>query len=146
LTSSQTIAKRQASSLAEHVSHPHPLACALTLPQWTNLDLAPSPPQDRKWTQWTFLAFWTAHAANVGNWTSGSSLISLGLYPLDTWLAIAFAHVLITALIVANGRGPARYHIGFPVIARTTYGMWGSYMAVGMRAVVCIIWNGVNSY
>ena len=123
---------------AEHVT--------LTLPQWTNLDLAPSPPQDRKWTQWTFLAFWTAHAANVGNWTSGSSLISLGLYPLDTWLAIAFAHVLITLLIVANGRGPARYHIGFPVIARTTYGMWGSYMAVGMRAIVCIIWNGVNSY
>ncbi|WVQ83420.1 hypothetical protein IAT38_005561 [Cryptococcus sp. DSM 104549] len=113
---------------------------------WTNIDLAPSPPKDRKWTKWTFFAFWVAHAANCGNWTSGSSLINLGLYPLDTWLSIAFAHLFITILIVANGRGPARYHIGFPVFARSVYGMWGSYMAVAMRAVVCIIWNGVNAY
>ncbi|WWD16896.1 hypothetical protein CI109_101328 [Kwoniella shandongensis] len=114
--------------------------------RWTNLDLAPSPPQDRKWTRWTFLAFWGAHAANASNWTAGSSIISLGLYPLDTWLSLAFAHLFITILIVANGRGPARYHIGFPVFARSVYGMWGSYMAVAMRAIVCIIWNGVNSY
>lgn len=24
--------------------------------------------------------------------------------------------------------------------------MFGSYMAIGMRAVVCIIWNGTNAY
>lgn len=80
--------------------------------QWTNLDLAVSPPQDRKWGALTYFAFWTAHAAGAGNWTAGSSIISLGLYPLDTWLSLAFSHLLITILIVLNGRGPARYHIG----------------------------------
>ncbi|WRT69063.1 uncharacterized protein IL334_006046 [Kwoniella shivajii] len=114
--------------------------------RWNNVDLAPSPPQDRKWTQWTFLAFWVAHAAGAGSWTAGSSLINVGLAPRDAYLAIATSHLLITLLIVLNGRGPARYHIGFPVFARTSYGMWGSYMAIAMRAIVCIIWNGTNSY
>ncbi|KAI0477488.1 permease for cytosine/purines, uracil, thiamine, allantoin-domain-containing protein [Xylariaceae sp. FL0804] len=114
--------------------------------RWTNRDLASSPPQDRKWTQWTFLAFWTAHAAGAGSWVAGSSLISVGLEPLSAYLAIATAHLLITVLIVLNGRGPARYHIGFPVFSRATFGMWGSYMVIAMRAVVCIIWNGTNSY
>ncbi|WWC60687.1 uncharacterized protein I303_103263 [Kwoniella dejecticola CBS 10117] len=114
--------------------------------RWTNVDLAPSPPQDRKWTQWTFLAFWVAHAAGAGSWTAGSSLINVGLAPRDAYIAIATSHILITILIVLNGRGPARYHIGFPVFARTSYGMWGSYVAIMMRAIVCIIWNGTNSY
>lgn len=80
--------------------------------QWTNRDLASSPPQDRKWTQWTFLAFWTAHAAGAGSWVAGSSLISVGLEPLSAYLCLATSHILITALIVINGRGPSRYHIG----------------------------------
>ncbi|KAI1365587.1 permease for cytosine/purines, uracil, thiamine, allantoin-domain-containing protein [Xylaria arbuscula] len=114
--------------------------------RWTNRDLALSPPQDRKWNQWTFLAFWVAHAAGAGGWTTGSSLIAVGLEPLSAWLAIASSHILITFLIVLNGRASSRYHIGFPVLARSSFGMWGSYMAIAMRAIVCIIWNGTNSY
>lgn len=64
-----------------------------------------------------YLAFWVSYAAGksrpqlivfltdkagVGNWTAGSSLIALGLYPLDTWLALATAHLLITVMIVST--------------------------------------------
>ncbi|GAA6014119.1 hypothetical protein JCM10207_006102 [Rhodosporidiobolus poonsookiae] len=112
----------------------------------SNHDLDPTPPEQRIWSKWTFLAFWVAHAAGAGSWTAGSSIIALGLSPIVAWVTLATSHVLITALIVLNGRMSARYHCGFPVFSRTAYGMWGSYMAVGMRAVVCIIWNGTNSY
>ncbi|GAA6000183.1 uncharacterized protein JCM10292_004024 [Rhodotorula paludigena] len=84
--------------------------------QWSNFDLAPTPKHERIWGSTTFAAFWCAHAAGAGSWTAGSSVIALGLDP-----------------VVA-------YHIGFPVFSRTAYGMWGSYMAVGMRAV------GVNAW
>lgn len=132
------------------------------LNRWSNIDLAQSPPEDRKWTKWTYLAFWIANAAGVGNWTAGASLISLGLYPLDTWLCLATSHLWITIMIVCglfflrtrlsandqllNGRGPSRYHIGFPIMARSAYGMWGAYVVMAMRAIVCIVWNGVNSF
>ncbi|KAL1716454.1 permease for cytosine/purines, uracil, thiamine, allantoin-domain-containing protein [Schizophyllum commune] len=114
--------------------------------QWSNVDLDPSPQKDRTWNSFVYLAFWLSHAANGSAWTSGSSAITLGLSPLSAWLALAFAHLFITILIVLNGRGPSRYHIGFPVMARSAFGVWGSYMVIFMRAVVCIVWNGVNSY
>lgn len=41
-------------------------------------------------------------------------------------------------MVVANGRMASRYHIGFPVCARASWGMWGSYMAVTMRFVLSV--------
>ncbi|THV02631.1 hypothetical protein K435DRAFT_748996 [Dendrothele bispora CBS 962.96] len=114
--------------------------------QWSNHDLDPTPPGERKWTAWVFASFWAAHAANASAWTAGSATVALGLTWWQAWLALNVSHVIGTFLIVANGRMAARYHIGFPVCARASWGMWGSYMAVIMRAVICIIWNGVNTF
>lgn len=54
-----------------------PKLILMSLLQWSNEDLRPSPPEDRKWNKWVYLAFWTAHAAGAGSWTSGSAVISL---------------------------------------------------------------------
>ncbi|KAJ3967350.1 permease for cytosine/purines, uracil, thiamine, allantoin-domain-containing protein [Lentinula raphanica] len=117
-----------------------------TSSQWSNQDLAPTPPEERKWNMWTFAAFWTAHASDATAWTAGSATVALGLTWWQAWLALNVAHIIGTVLIVANGRMASRYHVGFPVCARVPWGMWGSYVAVAMRAVICIIWNGVNTF
>ncbi|KAK7025457.1 hypothetical protein VNI00_015985 [Paramarasmius palmivorus] len=131
--------------------------------QWSNHDLDPTPPEERKWTAWVFASFWAAHAANAvrhsfgrcelqyslqiqSAWTAGSATVALGLTWWEAWTALNVSHVIGTFLVVANGRVASRYHIGFPVVARAAWGMWGSYMAVIMRAVVCVIWNGVNTF
>ncbi|KAF8916580.1 permease for cytosine/purines, uracil, thiamine, allantoin-domain-containing protein [Mucidula mucida] len=114
--------------------------------QWSNHDLDPTPPEERKWAAWVFAAFWMAHAMNASAWTAGSATVALGLKWWQAWLALNVAHIIGTFMVVANGRMAARYHIGFPVCARSSWGMWGSYMAVTMRAIVCIIWNGVNTF
>ncbi|ESK96182.1 allantoin transport [Moniliophthora roreri MCA 2997] len=114
--------------------------------QWSNHDLDPTPPEERKWTAWVYASFWAAHAANASAWTAGSATVALGLTWWDAWIAINVSHIIGTFMVVANGRVASRYHIGFPVAARASWGMWGSYMAVIMRAVVCIIWNGVNTF
>ncbi|KAF5361494.1 hypothetical protein D9758_006201 [Tetrapyrgos nigripes] len=114
--------------------------------QWSNHDLDPTPPKERKWTAWVFASFWAAHAANASAWTAGSATVALGLTWWQAWLALNVSHIIGTFMIVANGRMAARYHIGFPVCARSSWGMWGSYVAVIMRAIVCVIWNGVNTF
>jgi len=43
-------------------------------------------------------------------------------------------------------RPGARYHIGFPVIARSVMGMYGYYFFVFIRAIVCIIWYGIQTF
>ncbi|KAL5536558.1 hypothetical protein ACEPAF_380 [Sanghuangporus sanghuang] len=117
--------------------------------QWSNIDLDPTPPHERTWGPVTYLAFWLSFAADSISWTAGSATIALGIKWWHAYIALNIAHIIITYMIVIAGRGPARYHIGFPVMARLSYGVWGSYMAVfrgKMRATICIVWNGVNSY
>ncbi|EEB90278.1 hypothetical protein MPER_11533 [Moniliophthora perniciosa FA553] len=114
--------------------------------QWSNHDLDPTPPEERKWTAWAYASFWAAHAANASAWTAGSATVALGLTWWNAWIALNISHIIGTFMVIANGRVASRYHIGFPVVARASWGMWGSYMAVIMRAIVCIIWNGVNTF
>jgi cytosine/uracil/thiamine/allantoin permease len=56
------------------------------------------------------------------------------------------ANVLSSAAALALGRLGARYHCGYPVLARSVFGMYGHFFFVWIRAVVAIIWFGVQTY
>jgi NCS1 family nucleobase:cation symporter-1 len=125
-----------------------------------NEDLLPSPPERQTWTVWNFFAYWWAlhrclhrkmimvHATNrwseswaVSTWSVGSALIALGASIRDALLIVLFANVLSSAVIVLNGRAASRYHTGYPVLARVTFGIYGSYFFVVLRALLGIIWG-----
>lgn len=103
---------------------------------WSNSDLDPTPPTSRTWTWLHYTSFWLASSFATGTWTTGSAMIALGMPWYAAWLAVVVSHAIGAALLVANGRGPAAYHIGFPVYARASFGMWGSYFAIVSRCVV----------
>lgn len=105
-------------------------------PIWSNADLDPTKPKFQTWTWVHYTSFWLASSFATGTWTTGSAMISTGMPWYASWLAVVIAHVLGAVLLVANGRGPAAYHIGFPVYARASFGMWGSYFAIISRCVV----------
>lgn len=105
-------------------------------PIWSNSDLDPTPPGSRTWTWLHYTSFWLASSFATGTWTTGSAMIALGMPWYAAWLAVVVSHAIGAALLVANGRGPAAYHIGFPVYARASFGMWGSYFAIVSRCVV----------
>lgn len=104
--------------------------------KWSNKDLDPTPPSFRTWTWVHYSSFWLASSFATGTWTTGSAMISLGMPWYAAWLAVVVSHFIGALILVANGRGPAAYHIGFPVYARASFGMWGSYMAIVSRCVV----------
>lgn len=103
---------------------------------WSNADLAPTKPAFRTWTWVHYTSFWVASSLATGTWTTGSAMISLGMPWYSAWLAVVVSHIIGAVLLAANGRGPAAYHIGFPVYARASFGMWGSYFAIVSRCVV----------
>lgn len=45
-----------------------------------------------------------------------------------------------------NGTAGARLHINFPVIARSSFGFWFSYFAVGSRIVLAMFWLSILAY
>lgn len=51
---------------------------------------------------------------------------------------------MIAIVIVFNGRAGAKYHIGFPVLNRAAFGVFGAWWPTFNRAVMAIVWNGVN--
>ncbi|RDW80003.1 uracil permease-like protein [Coleophoma cylindrospora] len=112
--------------------------------QWSNEDLDPTPPAKRTWRWQNFVSFYMG--ISFGNWTLGSTMVGIGLNWWQSILVI-FASQLISSLAMFfNSRCASVYHIGFPVVARSVFGMWGSYYFVGARAALAIIWYGVQLY
>ena len=60
-------------------------------------------------------------------------------------ILVIFASQLISSIAMFfNSRCASVYHIGYPVVARSVFGMWGSYYFVGARAALAVIWYGVQ--
>jgi nucleobase:cation symporter-1, NCS1 family len=109
-----------------------------------NEDLAPSPPARQRWTIWSFFAYWWSESWNVSTWSVGAAIITLGATVRDALLVVLFANILSAAVIVLNGRAAARYHIGYPVLSRSSFGIYGQYFVVIVRSLLGIIWGGVQ--
>lgn len=109
-----------------------------------NPDLRPTPPNKRTWGFYTYSWFWFAAAANLSNWYSPTSFMTVGL---SMWEALAChlgGQFLAGVSMVFTGRPGAVYHVGFPVVARASFGVFGAFWPIINRVVMSIIWNGVN--
>ncbi|KAF5672622.1 uracil permease [Fusarium circinatum] len=110
-----------------------------------NDSIRPTPVKDRTWTSITYSAFWFAATANVSNLYAASTGQSAGL---SMWEALACSlggQLLAGCLMALNGRAGALYRIPFPVACRASFGTWGALWPTFNRAVMSIVWNGVNS-
>jgi NCS1 family nucleobase:cation symporter-1 len=79
-------------------------------------------------------------------WTTGSSLISVGLSFKTTIGASVIAYILIGLIAVGGARVGSRYHVGFPVWSRAAFGMRGSKFFIGLRGAVAVVWFAVQCY
>ncbi|KAL3454166.1 permease for cytosine/purines, uracil, thiamine, allantoin-domain-containing protein [Aspergillus insuetus] len=110
-----------------------------------NDSIRPTRVKDRTWTQLTYMSFWFSATANVSNLYAASTGLTVGL---SMWEAVAcsFAGQFLAGCLMAlNGRGGALYRIPFPVLCRASFGPWGALWPTFNRAVMSIVWNGVNA-
>ncbi|KAL2817910.1 NCS1 nucleoside transporter [Aspergillus cavernicola] len=110
-----------------------------------NDSIRPTRLKDRTWTQLTYISFWFSATANVSNLYAASTGLTVGL---SMWEAVAcsFAGQFLAGCLMAlNGRGGALYRIPFPVLCRASFGPWGALWPTFNRAVMSIVWNGVNA-
>ncbi|KAF6815299.1 uridine permease [Colletotrichum sojae] len=115
----------------------------------TNYDLKPCSrvePERRQWGPWNFVGFWIADSFNVNTWMISSSMVVGGLSWWQSWLCVWIGYAIAGAFICLTGRIGAVYHIGFPVVNRSSFGIWGSLWPVFNRAAMACIWYGVQAY
>ncbi|KAK0665682.1 putative uracil permease [Cercophora samala] len=115
-------------------------------PQLTNHDLKPVEPARRQWGPWNFVGFWIADSFNINTWMISGSMIVGGLSWWQSWICVWLGYAISGFFICLTGRIGAQYHIGFPVVARSSFGIWGSLWPVFNRAIMACIWYGVQSY
>ncbi|KAF4313539.1 putative ncs1 allantoate transporter protein [Botryosphaeria dothidea] len=119
--------------------------------RWTNVDLDPVPKHDRKWGVTSFVAYWISDAFNAATWEFASSVIAVGLTWRESLGIVALAFFIISWVIAFNGATGVIHHAPFPVLARASWGFWGSYIAIISRVILAIFWfaiqtmNGANT-
>ena len=69
-------------------------------------------------------------------WMIVSSMIELGLSWWQAWICVWIGYGFVAPFLVANARPGAVFHVTFPVVARTSFGIWGSMWCVFNRAVM----------
>jgi len=91
------------------------------------IDLDPIRREDRKWSVWALIAYWFSDAFNAATWEFASSILAIGLSYKDAVGIVATGFLLVSFVISLNGATGVLYHAPFPVLARASWGFWGSY-------------------
>ncbi|KAI0840741.1 permease for cytosine/purines, uracil, thiamine, allantoin-domain-containing protein [Hypoxylon sp. FL0890] len=112
----------------------------------TNNDLKPVEPERRQWGAWNYVGFWIADSFNINTWMISSSMIVNGLSWWQSWICVWIGYAIAGCFICMTGRIGAMYHIGFPIVNRSSFGIWGCLWPVFNRAAMACIWYGVQSY
>ncbi|SPO03120.1 related to uracil permease [Cephalotrichum gorgonifer] len=114
---------------------------------YVNKDTRPLPPSRRPYGPWEFVGLWMVTGSfNVGGWTTGSSLISLGLNVWQSMLAIIIAHTFVGFVCIAGGHPGAKWHIGFPLWMKQNWGIWGYLFPMAIRVFLSFVWTATNTW
>ncbi|KAK5119841.1 hypothetical protein LTR85_007167 [Meristemomyces frigidus] len=113
---------------------------------WCNRDLIPIPPDRQTWNWQGYAGYWIVAGINTTAWTSGSSLLSLGL-SVPQSMGVVVGVALIAAIIAVIAGWPGSHqHLGFTVLCRASWGMRGGFWPVLNRIMTAIIWLGIQMY
>ncbi|KAM0274368.1 hypothetical protein ACHAQH_007905 [Verticillium albo-atrum] len=114
---------------------------------YMNRDTRPLPPSRRTYGPWQFVGLWVVTGSfNIGGWTTGSALIALGLNVWQAMLTVIVGHCLVGVICVLTGAPGAKWHIGFCILQKSSWGMWGAFIPMVQRIMLSFIWYSTQVY
>ncbi|MFJ4923838.1 NCS1 family nucleobase:cation symporter-1 [Streptomyces sp. NPDC088725] len=113
-------------------------------PRLTNEDLAPA--SARTWKVFDLFALWMSDVHNLGNYTFAAGLLVLGMNVWQVFTSLLAGFVLIYLGMNLMGRIGQRHGVPFPVVSRISFGVWGANIPALIRAVIAIMWYGIQTY
>ncbi|WP_381563806.1 NCS1 family nucleobase:cation symporter-1 [Streptomyces eurythermus] len=119
-------------------------AASVPDPRLVNEDLAPA--KQRNWKVFDLFALWMSDVHNLGNYTFAAGLLVLGLNVWQVLTSLLVGFVLIYVGMNGMGRIGQRHGVPFPVVSRIGFGVWGANIPALIRAVIAIMWYGIQTY
>jgi NCS1 family nucleobase:cation symporter-1 len=111
-----------------------------------NDDLAPVPPDRRKWRAGSFAALWISMSACIPTYMLASSLIGGGMNWWQAILTIFLGNLIVLVPMVLNAHAGTHYGIPFPVYCRAAFGTKGANVPALLRALVACGWFGIQGW
>ena len=111
-----------------------------------NEDLAPVPPERRRWRTWNFAALWISMSACIPTYMLASSLIGGGMNWWQAILTIFLGNLIVLVPMILNAHAGVRYGIPFPVYCRAAFGTRGANIPALLRALVACGWFGIQTW
>ncbi|KAK8065137.1 hypothetical protein PG997_011884 [Apiospora hydei] len=123
-----------------------PQSSSKVLSRWINNDIRPIEAKRRTWVFSTFSNSWLLTNINISTYLTGSALIPLGLTWWRAIISIVIGNLLSAFFCVLNSLPGAYYNLGFPVVSRMVWGMWGSQFAIWNRIFLSLVWYGFTAW
>lgn len=105
-----------------------------------NEDLVPVPVSRRLWGLTGYLGYWGICSLCVTTWSTGSSLLSLGLNGANAMGIVVLSHFFISVAAILNSGYGSEYHVGYSVFQRIIFGIRGSWFGILLRAILSVVW------
>lgn len=77
--------------------------------------------------------------------TENFSILAVGFTYKEAISIVALGFFILSFVISLNGTVGAIYHVPFPVLARASWGFWGSYVAIISRVILAVFWFAIQN-
>ncbi|RDI78790.1 hypothetical protein Vi05172_g11150 [Venturia inaequalis] len=114
--------------------------------RWGNHDLYPIPRKERTYGQVDYFVYWMVSCLSVSNFSSASAYIALGLTAGETIGAVFLGACFSAATAVFAARPGQDHAMGYTVMNRATYGMWGTLIPYTVVLLGGIVFSGMQAY
>ncbi|KAJ7462167.1 permease for cytosine/purines, uracil, thiamine, allantoin-domain-containing protein [Mycena latifolia] len=113
---------------------------------WSNRDLIPLPPARRTWTFFHFFGYWTLGSLNVATWQMPNTFLTVGLSVERSMAVIIISRAIVGLFSFIVASCGLRWHVGFTVQNRYSWGMRGSYIPLIQRVMLNFIWTATQCW
>ncbi|EXJ83331.1 hypothetical protein A1O1_06952 [Capronia coronata CBS 617.96] len=114
--------------------------------RWMSPDILPVLPENRTFRSKDYVAYWSAGAICASFWSMGGTAIANGLNAGEAIGALLIGSVICAIVAHYCGAAGLKYHLGFPMLNRAAFGLYGSYFGVFVQCFVVFIYCGIQTY
>ena len=112
-------------------------------PRLHNEDLAPA--KERNWGPFSIFNVWTSDVHSLYGYFLAASLFLVAGGGLKFLFAIAVGSVIIYYLMTLVGNMGVKTGVPYPVLARSSFGVFGANIPALVRAIVATFWYGAQT-